>query len=755
MAFGDGLNGGSALLWAAGASILLLAFAIWHYAALRVRVSVPKALILVALRTGTVALVLVLIAGPRVVQRTLHPVRRPIVVAVDTSRSMGLRGGLDRTRLERVRDFLQTKEFSRAAAGFAPAYFSFSEALQTVAPDGIEALRPEGARTDLHRALREAGLAGQPAAVVLFTDGGHGVGRSAEALAELPDLPLVFVGVGANERARDAEISSVVPPAIAFAGQALQIQVLVRASGLAGRSVPLLLKRGEQVLVSQSIVLPADGQELRAVLEWTPPAPGNYPLALQLPVQDGEQIADNNRVELPIEAVRDKIRVLLVTGSPSWSYRFLRGALKGDPSLDVVSFIILRSAEDAVAVPQQELSLIPFPTQKIFLEELPNFDLLVFDNFSYQPYLPTQYLEKVEEFVRSGGGFWMLGGPQSYLGGRYQQSPIAGLLPVLLPEAAPPGGGFRDLPLHPRLTKAGRTHPFFQGLSDPEEAPALRGYNVSGPPRAGAVVLAEAPRADGSTQPLVVLGRYGRGRVLSVLTDTLWEWAFAEAGRGRGNRAYLAFVRQAIRWSIGDPQLQPLRVELDRPRLAPGDRIHARIRVLGEDFLPAARPEVSATLRGPGGETRALVASPEGPGVYQVEAVAAGEGSWEIAAAASSGGRVYARAAATASAVWPPEEFRSPGLNRASLTALLAGRRGALLELGAPAATAQSLRAGARRSGVSGPERARREPVARGNVPDLPRAPRPARGRVDDPPPRRTRLTRAQLFWRSRNLRSA
>ena len=76
--------------------------------------------------------------------------------------------------------------------------------------------------------------------------------------------------------------------------------------------------------MSRTVALPADGQDLRAVLEWTPPAPGSYPLVVQLPVQDGEQIVDNNRAELPIEAVRDKIRVLLVTGQPGWSYRFLR-----------------------------------------------------------------------------------------------------------------------------------------------------------------------------------------------------------------------------------------------------------------------------------------------------------------------------------------------------------------------------------------------------------------------------------------------
>jgi hypothetical protein len=179
--------------------------------------------------------------------------------------------------------------------------------------------------------------------------------------------------------------------------------------------------------------------------------------------------------------------------------------------------------------------------------------------------------------------------------------------------------------------------------------------------------------------------------VLSVLTDSLWEWAFAEVGRGGGNRSYLAFVRQAVRWSIGDPQLQPLKIEPERARVAPGDPIRARIRVLGEDFLPSPSTELAVSVRGPGGESRALVPAQEGPGVYRVEAVAAGEGSWEIAATASLRGAVYARSATTVSASWPPEEFRSPGLNRAALTALLGGRRGAYLELGAAGTTARAL----------------------------------------------------------------
>ncbi len=689
MELGFALRGDAAPLWAAAAAAALAAFAAWQFIALRGRVATARAALLTALRCASAALVLALLAGPQLVVRSRRTVRRPVSIALDTSQSMGLRGGLETTRLERVRAFLGGEEFRRVLGEYSPSYFSFAAAAAPLAPEAIPALAARGAASDIEGALGASGEGA--AATVVFTDGGHAATRAARDLAPAAGVPVVFVGVGAGERTRDIEIASVEPPSIAFAGQPLTVRAGVRAAGFAGREVPLLLKRGEQVLASRTVALGADGEVQGVRLEWTPPAPGTHPLTLELPVQDGEQIPGNNRVDLSVEAVRDKIRVLLVSGSPSWSYRFLRGALKGDPSLDVVSFIILRSASDAVDVPQQELSLIPFPTQKIFLEELRNFDLLIFDNFSYQPYLPAGYLDKVEEFVRAGGGFWMLGGPASYLGGRYQASPLAPLLPVGLSEPGAGSPGFRDVPFTPRLTAAGKAHPFFQGLAagDP---PPLRGYNPSGPAGAGSIVLAEVPGGpDGAPQPLVVLGRHGRGRVLSVLTDSLWNWAFVEAGRGRGNRAYLAFVRQAVRWSIGDPQLDPVRVEIERRQLAPGESIRARVRVLGEDFLPAASPELTVTLRGPGGETRALAANPESPGVFLVEAAAGGEGTWEILAQAAARGRVYGRASAAIAATWPLEEYRQPGLNRDALSALLSGRRGALLELDGADETARAL----------------------------------------------------------------
>ena len=125
------------------------------------------------------------------------------------------------------------------------------------------------------------------------------------------------------------------------------------------------------------------------------------------------------------------------------------------------------------------------------------------------------------------------------------------------------------------LTPPAEEHPFFQGLgqAEEEELPLLDGYNVSGRAKGESVVLADYVDSEGVSQPIVVLGRYGEGRVLAVLTDFLWKWNFEMAGRGRDNLLYLTFVRQAIRWSVGDPQYQPLIVSLESDRLLPGEQI--------------------------------------------------------------------------------------------------------------------------------------------------------------------------------------
>src|SRR5262249_59333049 len=105
---------------------------------------------------------------------------------------------------------------------------------------------------------------------------------------------------------------------------------------------------------------------------------------------------------------------------------------KQDPLIELVSFVFLRTPTDTVDVPENQLSLIPFPIDDIFLEELKNFDVVVFDDFSHRAYFNPVYLDKVRDFVRDGGGLAMLGGARAFDSGGYAGSRLKDVLPVEL-----------------------------------------------------------------------------------------------------------------------------------------------------------------------------------------------------------------------------------------------------------------------------------------------------------------------------------
>ena len=355
-----------------------------------------------------------------------------------------------------------------------------------------------------------------------------------------------------------------------------------------------------------------------------------------------------------MRVIRDRVRVLLVAGRPSWDVRFLRGLLKQDPNVDLVSFFILRSNADD-AGPQQDLSLIPFPVAEIFGEQLRTFDAVVFVNFAYAPYRGLEierFLPNLREYVRNGGALAMVGGEQSFGDGRYGETALAEVLPV----ASVDGAAMAEAEVRPRLTPEGRRHPvtsLVPGEAANENAwgalPPLTAVNLTRPlgAGAGAAVLLEAPalQVQGRPAPLVAVREVGQGRTLAVASDATWRWGFVAAEAGQGNRAYLRFWNAALRWLVKDPALAPLQVEPDAPAVEPGAPVGLSISARRPDFGPAAGARITGELVDESGRPVArgeavadeegaarLELVPPGPGAYKV--IARGEGAREVATAA-------------------------------------------------------------------------------------------------------------------------
>ena len=396
------------------------------------------------------------------------------------------------------------------ARDFDLRLYRFDEHAHAISREELASLIPDGRATDIVQSVLDVQqeYQGTPlAGLVVLSDGIVTAGSAGADAVRHGGTPVVTIGLGDPERYRDIQIAAVEAPNFAFLHSSVDIEVSVKSWGYKGQVIPLVLKQEGRILSTSSLVLDADRGTRRVTFTMTPKEVGRYRLSVETPVQVGEVLRTNNQRDFQLQVRRDKIRVLVVSGRPSWNYRFLRRALKSDPSVDLISFIILRTPTDMVNVPDDQLSLIPFPTNRLFTEELGNFDLLIFDNFSYLLYFPMLYLENIRKFVGDGGAFAMFGGDQSFdLRGIYQYADRGN-------SSHRPGAGRARGMCNGRvkmeLTPEGLQHPITKLAPSAEdtqriwqEMPPLRGFNLARRPKPEAVTLGVTADGQFSRLPL-------------------------------------------------------------------------------------------------------------------------------------------------------------------------------------------------------------------------------------------------------------
>jgi uncharacterized membrane protein len=307
-------------------------------------------------------------------------------------------------------------------------------------------------------------------------------------------------------------------------------------------------------------------------------------------------------------------------------------AFKSDPSIDLLSFVILRTPTDVLNVPLQEQSLIPFPVETLFSKDLPEFDLLVLDDFPFHLYVKSAYLEKVRDFVKAGGGLALIGGPNLLDGGNYSGTPMEDVLPV---SVGGKGEYQRETAGKVKLTRSGESHPITrleptekENLDLWKEMPALDGINRL-QMKTSATALLES--GNGVPYPIVSVGKYGQGRVLVLATDYAWKWHMGMVGRGRGQWAYHRFVERMVRWLTRDPGLDPIQVLLPEEGFRRGQREEVRVRVRSEKESPEIPGEVQFSVFDPKGlRVGAEFKSSGRPGEYAASFVPEKGGTYKL-----------------------------------------------------------------------------------------------------------------------------
>ena len=270
----------------------------------------------------------------------------------------------------------------------------------------------------------------------------------------------------------------------------------------------------------------------------------NYTEVAVAPLED-EIALQNNRTVIATEGIRDRLQVLLVSGEPHPGERTWRNLLKADASVDLVHFTILRPPEKQDGTPVKELSLIAFPTRELFVEKLSEFDLVIFDRYERRGILPTVYLNNVVDYVQAGGAVLVASGPDYASPLSLYETPLNAVLP------AAPTGAITVQPFVPAVTEAGKRHPVTRGLPGSETTPPKWGrwfrLADAAPGATGDIVMAGP-----DNKPLMLLSRYGEGRVALMLSDQAWLWARGFDGGGPQTE----LLRRLAHWLMKEPELE-------------------------------------------------------------------------------------------------------------------------------------------------------------------------------------------------------
>lgn len=436
------------------------------------------------------------------------------------------------------------------------------------------------------------------AGAFLITDGRvHDIPASAAALGFQAPVHALVTG---QKDERDRRIAITAAPRFGIVGQTQTISYRLDDQGVTGERAKVTIRRDGEVINERTL---SSGQAASVDVDIKHAGPNI--VEIEASPLERELTPVNNRAVVAIDGVRDKLRVLLVSGEPHSGERTWRNLLKSDASVDLVHFTILRPPEKQDGTPINELSLIAFPTRELFQQKINEFQLIIFDRYARQGVLPIPYFENMARYVRAGGAVLVSAGPDYASTSSIWRTPLDTVLP-----AEPVG--VTEKPFYAHLSDIGKRHPVTRGLEGSASEPPHWSRFFRTVDTRNSVNPPVMTGADG--KPLLFLSRFGEGRVALLLSDHIWLWARGYEGGG----PHLDLLRRMSHWLMKQPDL---------------DEEALRLQVQGKDLVVVRQTMADSvqpvSVTSPSGVSHDLTLSPGDPGQWRASLPASELGLWQ------------------------------------------------------------------------------------------------------------------------------
>ncbi|MDA9498249.1 hypothetical protein [Bradyrhizobium sp. CCBAU 11357] len=538
-----------------------------------------------AVRVAALALFLLALANPSFTREDRDPLTSVAAIVVDKSPSQNFGS--------RNREAAQAQE----------ALVDSLKKIKGLEVRVVDAGQADGETdgTKLFGALASA-LADVPvdrvAGAFLITDGRvHDIPANATALGFQAPVHALVTG---QKDERDRRIAITAAPRFGIVGQAQTISYRLDDQGVTGERARVTVRRDGEVINERTL---SSGQAASVDVDIKHAGPNI--VEIEASPLERELTPVNNRAVVAIDGVRDKLRVLLVSGEPHSGERTWRNLLKSDASVDLVHFTILRPPEKQDGTPINELSLIAFPTRELFQQKINEFQLIIFDRYARQGVLPIPYFENMARYVRAGGAVLVSAGPDYASNSSIWRTPLDSVLP-----AEPVG--VTEKPFYAHLSDIGKRHPVTRGLEGSASEPPRWSRFFRTVDTRNAVNPPVMTGVDG--KPLLFLSRFGEGRVALLLSDHIWLWARGYEGGG----PHLDLLRRMSHWLMKQPDL---------------DEEALRLQVQGKDLVVVRQTMADSvqpvSVTSPSGVSQDLTLSAGDPGEWRARLPANELGLWQ------------------------------------------------------------------------------------------------------------------------------
>lgn len=536
--------------------------------------------LIVFIRLGIVGGLCTILINPQRVVKKFYGQKEDFVFLIDASKSVLSYYDAEKKFKTAVADLLDSSWVANLQKRFNLRYYLVGATPRLILPQDLAAGNFQlSSSSSIVKSIRHLSDEFQkhkshPAGMVLWSDG-QDTDQNRVPLNRILNqigYPINTLSYQLNKPIKDLSVHEVVVDPVYFSGVRGSITVKVKNIGFESFSIPVSLLAGQKVISTQEIQIKSGTEIHEIVFNFLPDREGQVFYHIELPVVHEEINSINNQKHFKVYVRKNSIKTLHVSGSPSWDTKFLRMALKQDPTIDLVSFYILREHEDDNTIPSSELSLIQFPYDRLFNEEVRNFDLIFLQNFKLKKFLiPYFYINNIGDYLKSGGKLIIIGGPKALVKSDVSGTTLENAMPFELKSSSWLAKRF-----HIEITEDGKNSILLNNflkasptfLSDIKQRVPFFGINQVGKRSPGANILMEAVTDDAQRYPIMVSYQAGEGMLLAILTNSFWKLRYTNNQQRGVGYSYQQFIKNMIEWQLSYETFQPVRVAVAAEKTA-------------------------------------------------------------------------------------------------------------------------------------------------------------------------------------------